>query len=59
MSTAEVDPEATLVFEHRVALSGCHGARLALAGDGGYLCVACDQPCQRVLSDPVEVTAHG
>lgn len=60
-----VRPVLTAVLAHRKASSSCCAAPLNIArpaADGGepdWLCTACGQPCQRVLGDPVEVTAHG
>jgi hypothetical protein len=60
MSELEVRPEITAVFAHRKASSDCCGAGLGLPDSGRYyVCKDCGQPCNRVLSDPTEVTAHG
>lgn len=60
-----VRPVLTAVLEHRRASSSCCAAPLGIAapaGGGGepaWLCTACERPCDRVLADPVEVSAHG
>lgn len=59
MTGAEVTPEVTLVFEHRKAESNCCGAGLGILPGGRHYCQECGEPCQRILSDPVEVTARG
>lgn len=53
-----VRPEIRAVLAWRRASSDCCAAPL----DGGpdvFTCSACGEACGRVLSDPVEVTAHG
>jgi hypothetical protein len=56
----EVRPVITAVLEHRKAASDCHGALLNPGPEQGtFTCQACGQPCERVLSEPREVTAHG
>lgn len=60
MSNLVVRPEVTVTAALRKASSSCHGAQLNPGGQPGtYLCRACGQPCERVLADPVEVTASG
>ena len=57
-----VVPEFRVTAEVRRASSDCHGAKLDVAGDDvtqRWVCQECGQPCDRVLSDPVEVTAGG
>lgn len=55
-----VQPVLTAVLEHRKASSGCCGAKLAPGPEPGtFTCRGCGKPCERVLGDPVEVTAHG
>lgn len=55
-----VRPQLTAVLAHRKASSSCCGALLDPGMEPeAYLCRGCGQPCARVLSDPVEVTAHG
>lgn len=56
-----VQPEFRATLAIRKASSSCCGAKLRVAGDTTqhYECVACDQPCDRVLSEPEEVTLHG
>ena len=52
--------EVTAVLAKRTAASSCCGAKLRPAGvPRAFECVSCGQPCDRVLSDPEEVTAHG
>jgi hypothetical protein len=56
----QVTPRVTAVFEHRKASSGCCGSLLApAAAPGAFTCRGCGQPCDRVLSEPTEVTVHG
>ena len=58
MSELVVRPEVTLTFEHRKASSACCGALLDPGPEPEtFLCRECGQPCERVLGDPVEVTA--
>lgn len=55
-----VRPQITAVLEHRKASSSCCGAKLRPAHvPQAFECCACGQACERVLSDPVEVTAYG
>jgi len=63
-----VRPVITATLAQQKASSSCHGAKLNLArvlepgevpGDGDWLCRECGQPCERVMSDPEEVTLHG
>lgn len=56
-----VRPVLTAVLAHRKASSDCHGALLRAADvqPEGFECTQCGQPCRRVLSEPVEVTARG
>lgn len=55
-----IQPVITATLEHRKASSGCCGAKLNPGAEpGSFLCRECGQPCDRVMSDPVEVTAHG
>jgi hypothetical protein len=57
-----VRPEFRAVLAHRVASSDCCGAKLdAVAADFGpaFTCRGCGEPCERVLSEPEEVTVHG
>lgn len=55
-----VPVEVTVTGEQRKASSSCCGAKLNPGGGPEtYLCRECGQPCERVLGDPVEVTAHG
>lgn len=55
-----VRPVITAVLEKRSASSGCHGAKLNLGSvPGSFTCQECGQPCERVMSAPEEVTAHG
>lgn len=54
-----VQPVITAVLAKRTASSSCHGARLNLGADPGtFTCRDCGQPCERLLSEPQEVTAH-
>jgi hypothetical protein len=57
-----VAPRIEVTLAHRKASSDCCGAKLNVAaGDFGprWTCRACGRPCERVMSEPVEVTAHG
>jgi hypothetical protein len=55
-----IKPEFRAVLAHRKASSGCCGAKLNPgARPGTFTCRGCGQPCERVMSDPEEVTAHG
>lgn len=55
-----VVPEITAVLEHRTASSSCCGAKLSPGTvPGSFTCRGCGESCERVMSDPVEVTAHG
>jgi hypothetical protein len=50
----------TVKLAKRTASSNCHGAKLVPGAEpGSFICRQCGQPCERVLSDPVEVTAGG
>jgi len=56
----QVTPTVTAVLEHRKAQSGCCAAKLNPGAEPGtFTCRECGQPCDRVLGDPVTVTAHG
>lgn len=55
-----IRPVLTAVLAHRKASSSCCGAKLNPGSEAGtYSCRECSQPCERVLSEPREVTAHG
>jgi hypothetical protein len=55
-----IKPEFTVTLAHRSASSGCCAAKLNPGPEPGtFTCRACGQPCERVLSGPEEVTAHG
>lgn len=59
---AQVEVQAHAVLHHRKAESSCHGAKLMRLPQGGehaFECLECGQPCERVLSEPREVHAHG
>lgn len=44
----------------RRASSGCHGALLDPGAEPRtFTCRECGMPCERVLSDPEEVSFHG
>jgi Zn finger protein HypA/HybF involved in hydrogenase expression len=50
----------TVTMAKRTASSACCGAKLNPGAEPGtFTCRACGQPCERVLSGPEEVTAHG
>jgi len=54
-----IRPKITATLTHRTASSDCHGARLNPGPTPGtFTCRTCDQPCDRILSEPEEVTAH-
>jgi hypothetical protein len=54
-----VAPTITATLAHRTASSDCHGAKLNPGPEPGmFTCRSCGQPCDRILSDPQEVTAH-
>jgi hypothetical protein len=56
----EIRPEFRVTLAKRTASSDCHGAKLDRGTEPGtFTCRECGQPCERVLSDPEEVTAHG
>jgi hypothetical protein len=55
-----VRPVVTVTAAKRTASSSCCGAKL----DPGetprtFTCRDCGKPCERILSDPEEVTLHG
>lgn len=55
-----VRPQITATLEHRKAESSCCGAKLNPGAEPGtFTCRACAQPCERVMGEPQEVTAHG
>jgi len=55
-----VVPVIKATGEHRKASSSCHGALLNPGAEPGtFTCRECGEPCERVLSDPEEVTFHG
>ena len=54
-----VEPEFRVTLAKRTASSSCCGAKLNPgAQPEAFTCRACGAPCERVLSDPEEVTAH-
>jgi hypothetical protein len=60
----DVKPVFRVTLAKRTASSSCCGAKLRDARGPGeaaplYVCVACGNACDRVLSDPEEVTAGG
>ena len=58
----QVQVEVHAVLAQRKASSACHGAPLRFPPEGAeheLECTQCGQPAERVLSDPVEVEAHG
>ncbi len=56
-----VRPQVEATAEVRRASSSCCGAKLKVAGDvtQSFACRVCGQPCDRVLSEPEEVTFRG
>lgn len=55
-----VQPRFEAVLAHRKASSGCCGAKLNPGLEPEtFTCRDCGRPCERVMSEPVEVTAHG
>ena len=60
MSALEIQPVITVTAVKQTASSDCCAAKLRPgAPPDGYECTACGQPCQRVLSEPEEVTFRG
>lgn len=56
----EIRPVLTATLAHRAAASACCGAKLGPGPEAGtFACRGCGQPCERVLSEPREVTARG
>lgn len=56
-----VQPKVEVTLAKRTASSSCCAAKLDVGpgGPGTFACRGCGQPCERVLSDPEEVTLHG
>lgn len=51
-------PGFRVTLAKRTASSGCCAAKLSPGAEPGtFTCRSCGQPCGRVMSDPVEVTA--
>jgi hypothetical protein len=56
----DVQPVFRVTLAKRTASSSCCGAKLLQgSGVGKFSCRQCGGPCDRVLSDPEEVTAGG
>jgi hypothetical protein len=56
----EIQPVFRVTLAKRTASSSCHGAKLLQGpGPGIYTCRQCGEHCDRVLSEPEEVTADG
>jgi hypothetical protein len=55
-----IQPVFRVTLAKRTASSNCCGAKLDRGPESGtFTCRMCGQPCDRILSDPKEVTAHG
>lgn len=55
-----VRPVITATLAHQKASSSCHGAKLNPGAEPEtFTCRECGQPCERVMGEPEEVTAHG
>jgi len=56
----EVEPRFQVTLAKRTASSSCCAAKLDRGAIAGmFTCRACGKPCDRVLSEPEEVTAGG